>query len=355
MSISNHYNKMISNGELSQDLAQQYAVQALDDLLASLATQPVCRGIYLYGRVGRGKTMLMDLFFHLAPTSKKTRLHFHHFMKKVHAELNSIQGVKNPLEHIAKQWAKRTTLLCFDEFFVTDIGDAIIMARLFEALFAAGITLVATSNCHPESLYKNGIHRDRFTPTIALLLAHCQVISVDGDHDHRFAADLQYRHYFINDDDAIKRHFAQNGGTLAPQTLILNNRPVVFSGYGTNVAYFEFESLCTSPRAVEDYIALTERFSVIYINSIPILANKPDTKACTQGIEEGYIRQANNLSERQGDDEARRLIALVDECYEAKTLLIINAAAKIEDIYQGEQLAFAFQRTISRITEMQNW
>ncbi|PCK32703.1 cell division protein ZapE [Pseudoalteromonas piscicida] len=355
MSISSHYQTQIECGNLTPDSAQQAAISALDALSHSLAIGHSNKGIYFYGPVGRGKTMLMDWFYGFTQVENKTRLHFHHFMQQVHKELNQIQGIRDPLNHIAQNWAKQTSLLCFDEFFVTDIGDAIIMARLFEALFEAGVTLVATSNCHPTELYKDGLHRDRFEPTIHLLMRHCEVISVCGETDHRFSKGTTAHHYFVKDKSAFWEAFTKADGEFKPTVLTLNNRQVNMLGGGDNLACFDFMEICSSPRATNDYIELAKQFNCIFISELPLLGVTPEHKDVAQGTEEGYIRPSDATQTRIGDDEARRLIALIDECYEAKVLVVFLADAPIEQIYQGEQLAFAFARCISRVTEMQSW
>ncbi|AUJ71981.1 cell division protein ZapE [Pseudoalteromonas sp. NC201] len=355
MSISSHYQAQIECGNLTPDAAQQAAISALDALSRSLASGHSNKGIYFYGPVGRGKTMLMDWFYEFTDVTDKTRLHFHHFMQQVHKELNQIQGVRDPLKRIAQNWAEQTSLLCFDEFFVTDIGDAIIMARLFEALFEDGVTLVATSNCHPTELYKDGLHRDRFEPTIALLISHCDVISVCGETDHRFSKGTTANHYFVNDKQAFWNAFTNVGGIFKPGILEINHRLIKVLGANESVACFDFMEICSSPRAINDYIELAEQFSCIFISELPLLGVTPENKDVAQGTEEGYIRPSDTTQTRIGDDEARRLIALIDECYEAKVLVAFLAAAPISQIYQGEQLAFAFARCISRVTEMQSW
>ncbi|RRS07875.1 AFG1 family ATPase [Pseudoalteromonas sp. J010] len=355
MSISSLYETQVELGNLAPDAAQQVAIDALDKLSRSVVEGSAAKGIYFYGPVGRGKTMLMDWFYQFTLIDNKTRLHFHHFMQRIHRELNQIQGIKDPLQHIAKNWAKQTSLLCFDEFFVTDIGDAIIMARLFEALFEAGVTLVATSNCHPTQLYKDGLHRDRFEPTIDLLMRNCEIIPICGETDHRFAKGTQAHHYFVKDKHTFWRAFAKAGGVSKPEVLTLNHRPVNVLGATKNLVCFDFMSLCSTPRAIDDYIKLTQQYKCIFISDLPLLGVMPEQNPIAQGTEEGYIRPHETAQVRIGDDETRRLIALIDECYEAKVLVVFLAAAPIEKIYRGEQLAFAFARCISRITEMQSW
>ena len=208
--ILQHYQAQIAKGDLQEDRAQRIAINALDNLATELAApshwwqsaKPI-KGVYLYGPVGRGKSMLMDVFFKLVDIEAKQRLHFHHFMKQVHERLTQLQGQKNPLTVIAKEWAEHIRLICFDEFFVSDIGDAMILGGLFKALFEQQVVLVATSNCQPEQLYRNGLQRARFLPTIDLLNEHCHVLSVEGDTDHRFRFGKQTAHYFINNKEAL--------------------------------------------------------------------------------------------------------------------------------------------------------
>ncbi|MEI5637473.1 MULTISPECIES: cell division protein ZapE [unclassified Pseudoalteromonas] len=355
MSILSRYQDELANKNLTPDPAQREAIVALDALSLALAKGQHSKGIYFYGPVGRGKTMLMDWFYQSTPVTTKKRLHFHHFMQQVHKELNQIQGVRDPLTLVAKNWAETTSLLCFDEFFVTDIGDAIIMARLFDALFDQGVTLVATSNCHPTELYKDGLHRDRFEPTIELLMQYCQIISVSGETDHRLHKSTGAKHYYINQQQAFWDAFAQAGGQIKTTTLSINNRAITALGGNDNIICFDFMTLCSSPRATADYIELAQHYQAIFLANVPTLGVLDDNKSLAQGTEEGYIRPDDPSANKIGDDEARRLIALIDECYEAKVLVVFLAEAAITDIYQGEQLEFAFARCISRVTEMQSW
>ena len=358
------YHRKVSSGELDFDAAQHQAVSALQCLSEQLnqpiswwQKAPLIKGVYLYGPVGRGKSMLMDLFYKNLPTEKKQRLHFHHFIEKIHAQLAKLQGDKNPLQIIAKHWAKDIKVLCFDEFFVSDIGDAMIMARLFNALFEQGVVLVATSNAKPEQLYYDGLQRARFLPTIDLINAHCHVISVAGEEDHRFRYGRSSRHYFIN-----LPHTEFEAGFLSayPQatrdnTMTVHGRALPYLLKANNALLIDFMALCSGPRSANDYMFLAEQFSVVYIANVPIMGKEATGKVIVHGIEDSYQREKQQLDEHTLDDEARRFIALVDEFYDCHKLLVINAQADINELYQGKKLSFEYARTQSRIVEMQNW
>lgn len=355
MTLTDIYLARIQSLALQNDPAQRVAVVALDKLCHSLEAGTEGQSLYLYGPVGRGKTMLMDLFFeHLSGVTKQ-RLHFHHFMAQVHQALNALQGTINPLQQVAKDWARNAKVLCFDEFFVTDIGDAMIMARLFEALFNEGVVLVATSNAHPEQLYHNGLARERFLPTIELLLAKCDVINVAGEVDHRFAHGANYTHYFVQNQTQFLAQFERAHGVLETAQIEICRREVEVLGKSEQGYLFDFMALCSTPRATADYIELAQKHKVIFISKVPKMGAEPDEKLVTQGIEDGYQRAHSTIQNARFDDEARRFIALVDECYEQHCLLIIDAQCDLSELYVGEQLAFAFERTKSRLVEMQNW
>lgn len=355
MTLTDIYLAQIDSQALRQDPAQLVAVAALDNLCHSLETGAKGQSLYLYGPVGRGKTMLMDLFFeHLSGVTKQ-RLHFHHFMAQVHQALNQLQGTINPLQQVAKDWASTAKVLCFDEFFVTDIGDAMIMARLFEALFKEGVLLVTTSNAHPEQLYHNGLARERFLPTIELLLAKCDVINVAGEVDHRFAHGAHYTHYFVQNQTQFLAQFERAHGVLETAQIEICRREVEVLGKIEQGYLFDFMALCSTPRATADYIELAQKHKVIFISKVPKMGAEPDEKSVTQGIEDGYQRAHSTIQNARFDDEARRFIALVDECYEQHCLLIIDAQCDLSELYVGEQLAFAFERTKSRLVEMQSW
>ncbi|CAM4189906.1 cell division protein ZapE [Pseudoalteromonas byunsanensis] len=349
------FQHLLDNNTLNQDAAQQNALHALAQLQSQLAEQKSCKGIYLHGPVGRGKTMLMDLFYHTLSDIPKQRLHFHHFMSQVHDELNAVQGQVNPLAQIAHSWADKVKVLCFDEFHVSDIGDAMIMARLFEQLFSQGVTLVATSNCHPQTLYRNGLQRQRFLPTIDLLEQHCDIINVAGEVDHRFAKGFDSKYFFVDKLASFERLFTQSGGRLLEQRISVCNRPIVTMGNGKHVIAVDFFALCSAPRATADYIALTKQYQAIFIAGVPAMGSKPSQQNTTQGIEDGYQRDSHLENTHLLDDHARRFIALVDECYEKKCLVVVHAHVHLQQLYTGKQLAFEFERTKSRLVEMQQW
>ena len=360
------YNQQLEAGKLQQDKAQLQAVNALQQLAETLSckfawwqTKPQLKGVYLHGPVGRGKSMLMDLFYQQLPTEKKQRLHFHRFMAQIHSQLNSLQGSKNPLTIIAKRWAKSIRVLCFDEFFVSDIGDAMIMSGLFDALFSQGVVLVATSNCHPQQLYFNGLQRARFLPCIALLEHHCNVIDVAGECDHRFRFGRQLNHFICPHDlqksiDEFKKYNADNA-TTQNQTLTILGRPIPYFMRSKTAIMFDFMALCSGTRSTYDYIELANSYSRVYVVNIPVMGQGMTSKRIVHGIEDSYQREHQAHKDHYLDDEARRFIALVDECYDRGTLLVLSAQAPIDKLYEGQKLAFEFARTTSRLIEMQYW
>ncbi|WP_022940139.1 cell division protein ZapE [Psychromonas hadalis] len=293
------------------------------------------QGLYFYGGVGRGKTYLMDLFFHSLSTERKSRLHFHHFMLRVHKELGLLVGQKNPLVNIAKKFATEVDVICFDEFFVDDITDAMILAGMFEALFAEGVVLVATSNIHPTDLYKNGLQRARFLPAIALITSHCEIFNLDGGKDYRLDRLVEAEIYHFPLDaqaQALLDHTFENlanGDKVYKQSLEINGRAIETLAYSVDTLLIDCVSLCDGPRGVADYIELAIVYRTI------ILANVPQMNP-------------------QKNDMARRFIAMVDEFYNHHVVLIISAEVDVYSLYDGHKLAFEFQRCISRLLEMQS-
>jgi cell division protein ZapE len=369
------YQQLFIQQKFSHDHAQISAINALAELSINLVNQNqapwfknifhnkhIIHGLYLHGRVGRGKTMLMDLFFQNLAITKKKRIHFHRFMEEVHQQLNTMKKQEAPLKIVARQWAKKIKVLCFDEFFVSDIGDAMLLSGLFSELFHLGVVLVATSNCQPEQLYRNGLQRERFLPTIDLINQHCQILSVDGAVDHRLShyhkADIYQDYtYPINE---YKTHLFRRLQQLSPMvdnltsgTVLVNNRQISYLAKSDKQIIFSFNALCSGPRSQRDYITIADSYEVLLLEGVPQFAGEK-INTVISGVEDGYQRNGKMLAQlRHLDDEARRFIALVDECYDRKVRLIINAQVDIINLYQGQQLSFEFARCQSRLIEMQ--
>ncbi|UTJ47919.1 cell division protein ZapE [Atlantibacter subterranea] len=293
------------------------------------------RGLYMWGGVGRGKTWLMDMFYQSLPGERKQRLHFHRFMLHVHEELGQLQGQTDPLDIIADRFKAKTDVLCFDEFFVSDITDAMLLGGLMKALFNRGITLVATSNIPPDELYRNGLQRARFLPAIEAIKQYCDVMNVDAGIDYRLRT-LTQAHLWLtplNDEtrqqmDTLWRALA--GGTRAnAPTLEINHRPLATLGVENQTLAVSFETLCVEARSQHDYIELSRQFHTVMLHDVAVMTPLMES-------------------------EARRFIALVDEFYERHVKLVVSAAAPMFEIYRGERLKFEFQRCLSRLQEMQS-
>jgi len=379
MSVLDQYQKRVEQKNFQLDAEQYKAALALDELsqriinnqsqssllhtIKNIFTKPKnISGIYFHGRVGRGKTMLMDLFYQQLSIARKKRIHFHHFMESVHQMLNEFTGKDNPLVYIADVWAKEVDLLCFDEFFVNDIGDAMLLAGLLEAMLSNGIVLVATSNCPPEELYKNGLQRERFLATIAIIRQYCQVISIDGPKDHRLLdADVKragYRDYCISsreDNHFLWQHFNifSTDNVRYDDHILIHGRAIEFIACSDKTIWFDFMALCSSPRSQRDYIKLADSYTTVLVSNVPEF-NGELIPAVFSGVEDSYQRSGVLMGQLRGlDDEARRFIALVDEFYDRGIRLIIEAEVDIDQLYQGTQLNFEFARCRSRLFEMQ--
>ncbi|WP_240023455.1 cell division protein ZapE [Serratia marcescens] len=299
------------------------------------ALQRPVQGLYMWGGVGRGKTWLMDMFFHSLSGDRKMRLHFHRFMLRVHEELTELQGRENPLEIVADGFKAETDVLCFDEFFVSDITDAMLLATLLQALFARGITLVATSNIPPDDLYRNGLQRARFLPAIDLINEYCDVMNVDAGIDYRLRTLTQAHLYLtpLNDQtratlDRMFIKLAGKAGEDAP-VLQINHRPLQAIRSVDGVLAVDFHTLCEEARSQLDYIALSRLYHSVILYNVQVM---------------GPLKE----------NTARRFLALVDEFYERHIKLVIGAEASMFEIYQGVQLKFEFQRCLSRLQEMQS-
>lgn len=348
------YQADLKRPDFFHDAAQETAVRHLqrlyDDLIAADKRKPglfgslfgkkqqdPVKGLYFWGGVGRGKTYLVDTFFDALPFKEKTRTHFHRFMKRVHEELRTLKGEKNPLPLVAKRFAAETRVICFDEFFVSDITDAMILAGLLEELFKNGVTLVATSNIVPDGLYKDGLQRARFLPAIALVKQHTEVVNVDSGVDYRLRALEQAELYHWPLDAAAEDSLSKSFKSLLPdctqaqedEALMIENREIRAVRVCEDVAWFEFRELCDGPRSQNDYIELGKIFHAV------LIAN----------VEQMGVTK---------DDMARRFINLVDEFYDRNVKLIISAEVELKDLYTGGRLEFEFQRTLSRLLEMQS-
>lgn len=294
------------------------------------------KGIYLWGGVGRGKTYLMDLFFHSLPFDEKVRLHFHRFMHQIHQALRNFQGEKNPLQKIARQWASNIRVLCFDEFYVSDIADAMILAELLKELFAQRVVLVATSNVQPKDLYRSGLQRDRFLPAIDLLYQHTQVVQIGGSTDFRLRtlerSQLYYSPLSKEAEAALLTDFqALNQGNPVERGGFIKilDRDIAIRYMSDGILWCDFMQLCGAQRSQNDYIELSRYYHTVIISQIPML--KVDH-----------------------EDQARRFIHLVDEFYDRGVKLIISSEVEIPFLYEGQRLKFEFQRTESRLLEMQS-
>jgi cell division protein ZapE len=293
------------------------------------------KGLYFWGGVGRGKTYLMDLFFDCLPIERKLRLHFHRFMQLIHNELTALHGVQDPLIKISEQLSKDYRVICLDEFFVKDITDAMILAGLLDALFKRGVVLVTTSNIAPSSLYENGLQRARFLPAIALLEQYTDINNVDGGVDYRLRALEQAELFHSPLDEGANASLRKSFLSLAPEECVENQfidilgRSLQALVCADDVIWFDFYELCDGPRSQNDYIELAKIYHAVLISNVPIMA-------------------ASN------DDQARRFINLIDEFYDRNVKVIISAAASINQLYQGGSLNFEFERTQSRLLEMQS-
>ncbi|MEM6640050.1 MAG: cell division protein ZapE [Pseudomonadota bacterium] len=298
------------------------------------APAPV-RGLYIYGDVGRGKTYLMDMFHARLDEPRKLREHFHSFMKTIHEALAETRQTADPLKPIAQDIADRYRVICFDEFFVSDIADAMLLGTLFTELFERGVTLIATSNVAPDDLYRDGLQRARFLPAIAALKAHCDVLRTDGASDYRLRVLQSSGGFRTPLNEETTRALSEDFRNLAPLAadsegaLRINGRDIDYVRLGQSAAWFTFDALCRGPRGTLDYIELAGRFDTLVVSDVPLL-------------------------DATLENEARRFIALIDELYDRRVNLLLSAAVPMLALYDGERLTFEFQRTYSRLQEMQS-
>lgn len=359
MSLTEHYRTALKQPDMVHDVMQEQAIsrlEALNHRLINNNKNPVlnflqrysplrlfsqneqvqpAQGLYLWGGVGRGKSWLMNLFYEELPIKEKHRIHFHHFMLDIHEELSALNKQKNPLQHIAKQLAKTYKVICIDEFIVTNITDAMILSELLHALFKQQVYLVVTSNRVPDDLYLNGLQRERFLAAIELIKSHTEVFHLDAGIDHRTSlleiADVYYCPIDENTQQQIRQRMEELSITpvIENKTLNILNREIETISSSDEIAWFDFETICTTPRASQDYIELAQQFNTIVVSNIPLM-------------------------DEFSDDKARRFIYLIDELYDRNVILIASAWAEPEKLYQGNMLEFAFHRTSSRLIEMRS-
>lgn len=301
----------------------------------SASNHDLVRGLYIWGGVGRGKTFLMDLFYENLSVESKRRIHFHRMLQDVHARLAQLGDIEDPLDQVAADIATDTQVLCFDEFFVSDIGDAMILGRLLDGLFRRGVTLVATSNLAPDDLYRDGLQRQRFLPAIEALNKHTKVVKIEDGVDYRLRLLQQAGTFLVPDDDSARarlQHYFDESASSQIQknhALQINGRDILSRSCAKGIAWFEFAEICDGPRSQNDYIEIARWYPAVIVSGVP---------------------RFDTITE----DPARRFIALVDEFYDRRVKLIVSAAAEADCLYRGSKLEFEFERTISRLIEMQS-
>ncbi|MEH6492480.1 cell division protein ZapE [Halopseudomonas sp.] len=356
------YHHALQHQGFTADAAQQQAAQMLEDCWQALQTGRATRGVYLWGPVGRGKTWLMDRF-HASLTVPSKRLHFHHFMGWVHKRLFQITGTANPLQALAREMAQKVQVLCFDEFFVSDIGDAILLGGLMRHMFEQGLVVVCTSNQPPKELYADGFNRDRFTPAITAIEEHMWIARLDGAEDHRLHPGQALKRYWVSDQqaqpDPLSAVFDQLCGerSVSSGPLLLGHQQIPCVKRCSKAGWFTFRALCSSSLSALDFISLADRFPALLLSEVPNLSSPQRAGIIARGTEDGAERVAAGDRELPQlsvhDDSVRRFIALVDECYDRRIPLYIEAAVPLEALYTEGYLAFAFERTRSRLQEMQ--
>ncbi len=398
------YQNLTATGKVSFDEAQQQALIALhqlhqqllspnnpaqkerqkegqkegeeDQVESQVPSQEQALGLYLWGKVGRGKTFLMDSFVESFPKDVCLRQHFHHFMQDVHRQLTALSGCENPLRQIAKKFKERHQILCFDEFFVNDIGDAMLLGRLMMFLFEENMIVVATSNCEPNELYKDGLQRDNFLPAIKSIYKHMKVVELAGKKDHRERTLHKMQNYFlINDNssdqaasainkilinDVFKRYNLSVSASLKTpneaNVLDVLGREINYIAINNKTVVFDFNELCLGPRSHFDYIELAKQFKTIILLNVPVLGGEMTERIKARGTEDGSVG-SGNTGERQVmlapmDDGARRFIALIDEVYDQQVTFYLTCHVPLTKLYTHGSLAFQFERARSRLIEM---
>ena len=339
------YAAQLRDGSLLEDAVQAKAVASMQRIYTELRQQErpawmfwrrghsLVRGLYLWGGVGIGKTCLMNFLYQCLANSGAQRLHFHRFMYMVHNELKQRQGESDPLSGFARSYARKVRILLFDEFYVSDITDAMLLANLLQALFANGVSFVATSNQPPGMLYHNGLQRDRFLPAIELIEQNTEVLHMDSDTDYRSrylqSSGVYYHPANKFSHDQLQRYFERftKGDSTSRGVIIVNGRELKVLGHGDDCVWLSFMELCDTPRNTADYIELASLYPVLLLSDVPEL-------------------------DEDNDDATRRFIALIDELYERRVKLVMSAAVPAAKLYHGRCHSEIFQRTVSRLNEM---
>jgi cell division protein ZapE len=349
LSVTDLYHATLAERGFTADAAQLRAVASLQrcenewadykarrgNALAKLIRRPpIPRGVYMYGGVGRGKSFLMDCFFQAVPLTRKTRLHFHEFMREVHRELQELKGTADPLDELGRRIARRFRLICFDEFHIADVTDAMILHRLLQALFINRVSIVTTSNFHPDALYPNGLHRDRILPAIELLKAQLEVINVDAGTDYRQLTLQQVSMYHMplgaEAEAAMEATFDRLAEARDEEPVMqIEHRSLRAVRRAGGVVWFDFRALCGGPRSQNDYLEIASRFHTVLLSNVPHMP----------------VRLAS---------EARRFTWLVDVLYDRRVKLILSAEVEPEALYTEGPMAHEFPRTVSRLREMQS-
>lgn len=350
MNVKQYYQQELKKRGYSSDTAQTQAIDRLqqyyDDWISfkklrsnrlkKFLNRPQSpRGVYLWGGVGRGKSFIMDSFYNNVPVKRKTRVHFHEFMRGVHSQLKQVRGMQDPLDEVAKRIANKYRLICFDEFHVSDVADAMILYRLLLGLFDLGTSFIMTSNYQPSDLYPDGLHRDRILPAIDLIYKNMDILNVDAGTDYRRQTISSVRTYLHPLGDAVQQELQQDfdkindNQALKNPVLNIENREINALAVGEDIAWFDFETLCGGPRSQNDYLELANKFETIILSDVPCM----DARHASQ---------------------ARRFTWLIDVLYDHKVNLIISAQCPADEIYTKGPMAQEFHRTVSRIIEMQS-
>tara|TARA_Y100001978_G_scaffold25389_1_gene21756 strand:- start:482 stop:1540 length:1059 start_codon:yes stop_codon:yes gene_type:complete len=336
------YLNLIDEGQLSFDEEQAKLLEKFNHLNESLTKrskswfgQKKIKGLYIRGEVGRGKTQMMDIFFETLNIQEKKRVHFHRFMKILHDDLDKISAQKDPLKKVAKDISKKTKVLCFDEFYVEDIGDAMLLGRFINELFENKVTLITTSNTHPDNLYRDGLHRSRFLPAIKSIKENCEIYELNSAQDYRLRTLEQLEIFIIGKGNQgikeLESNFTEltNGEFQDGQKIKILGREINTIKLAQGSLWVSFKEICEGPRSAKDYIEICSEFHTLFVSNVPIMKGS-------------------------NDDSARRFIALVDECYERNVNLILSMETELQQIYSGERLLEPFKRTISRLEEMRS-